>query len=307
MDKIPSVLNYNLWSQRKLGYIAQNVKVDWIKETVLDTLGSSINNISSAKEFLSEYESYDFAEFFKNQLEYLDQEEDQTPKKDDDDDYIDLDERFSVLERFYNAMKEYSDKPTPTIKLLNDNSDACTKIKDFLYISWFTKLYNGPSLNMGNILSQALPDSEFIPTFESSIAQLNSQCDVDDIVSKDFLTEKLIDLKSFIDDKKFDDGFSSRKENPSFCRPTSMSTSNKCICECHKEEKVAIYNIFAAIEMIKRNIEITRFGDVYTYFYYDAFHQHPAGIASTFSFPHVNDKLKNEIISFEKEVFQELR
>ena len=306
MDGIPSVSNYNLWSQRKLGYIAQNVKVDWIKKTVQDTLGGSIKNLSTAEEFLTEYENYDFAEFFKDQLENLDQE-DQPTQENDDDDYIDLDDRFSVLERFYNAMKEYSDKPTPTIKLLNNNSDACTKIRDFLYISWFTKLYNGPSLNMGNILSQALPESDFIPIFESSIAQLNSQCDIDDVVSKDSLKEKLNDLKSFIDAKKFDDGFSSRKENPSFCRPTSISTSNKCICECHKEDKVAIYNIFAAIEMIKRDIEITRFGDIYTYFYYDAFHQHPAGIASTFSFPHVNDDLKDEINSFEKEVFKELR
>ena len=306
MDGIPSVSNYNLWSQRKLGYIAQNVKVDWIKKTVQDTLGGSIKNLSTAEEFLTEYENYDFAEFFKDQLENLDQE-DQPTQENDDDDYIDLDDRFSVLERFYNAMKEYSDKPTPTIKLLNNNSDACTKIRDFLYISWFTKLYNGPSLNMGNILSQALPESDFIPIFESSIAQLNSQCDIDDVVSKDSLKEKLNDLKSFIDAKKFDDGFSSRKENPSFCRPTSISTLNKCICECHKEDKVAIYNIFAAIEMIKRDIEITRFGDIYTYFYYDAFHQHPAGIASTFSFPHVNDDLKDEINSFEKEVFKELR
>ena len=305
LERIPSVSNYDLWSQKKLGYIAQNVKLEWIKDTVWDKLGTSINDIPTAEEFLTEYEKYDFEKFFSDQLEFIDQEEISDQEKDDDD-FLNLDERFSSLERFYNALKDYSEKPDAMIKDKSSESDACTEIKDYMTLSWFTELYDGPNLNLGNILSQALPESDIISTFESSVAQLNSQCYSDDIVSTD-LKAKLKDLKSFIDLKKFEDGFSSRKENPSFCKPTIRSTSNKCMCECHKEDKVAIYSIFAAIEMIRKDVEVTRFGDVYTYFYYNAFHQHPEGIASTSTYPLVKKSLGNEINSFEREVFKELR
>ena len=108
LNRVPSVSSYNEWSRKKYGSIAQNVKVEGIKGAVQEMFGEIFDELpKTPAEFLSRLEDYDFAEFFRRQLETLDDEEPPTTDKDDDD-YLDLDAKFSILERLYNLLKEYS-------------------------------------------------------------------------------------------------------------------------------------------------------------------------------------------------------
>ena len=312
LNRVPSVSNYNEWSQKKFGSIAQHVQVKSIKDAVHENLGKSLDELpKTANEFLTRFEDYDFTEFFREQLETLDDGEAPTVDKDDND-YLDLDAKFVLLERFYNLMKEYSEKPTAEEDNENDE-EACKELYKFLYLRWFSELYDGPYLSLGKIYhiyreDQNIPDSESMFKLEGYVDSLKSKCDSEyDEMDPEVLKEKLIAIKRFIDVKKFDDGFSSRKENPSFCASSNVSTTNQCRCECHKVDKVAIYNIYAAIQMIQKDLNIQSFGDVYTYYYYDAFRQHPAGVVSTFSYPLVNESLADEINAFERDVLKELR
>ena len=306
LNRVPLVSNYNEWSRKKYGSIAQNVQVKGIKDAVWEIFGYSLDELpKTPAAFLTKFEEYDFTEFFRKQLETLDDEEPPTSDRDDDD-YLDLDTKFSILERFYNLLKEYSLKPTETDD--DNDEDACNALTYFTHRNWFSALYDGSNLNVGNLFheDQKIPDSESMSQYESYVGQVNSKCS-GDTMDSDELKERLEPLKLLIDIKRHDDGFSSRKENPSFCKSSYFSTTNQCRCECHKEDKVAIYNIYAAIQMIQKDLDIQRFGDIYTYYYYDAFRQHPKGVASTIYYTLVNQSLADEINAFEREVLKELR
>ena len=306
LNQIPSVSSYGAWSQKKVGSVAQHVQVEWIKDSVWEIIGVSLGDIPTVEEFLTELENFDFAEFLRKDLEFVDEEE-APPTARDDDDYLDLDNKLVLLDRFYNALKDYSEKPAANINSVSDE-DACATITYYTNYKWFTLLYDGPYFNIGNMFSQdnGLAYNEIFVNIENSVGQVNSKCEQDELSTED-LKERLDNLKIFIDAKKFDDGFSTRKENPSFCKSTNKATTNKCMCECHKVDKVAIYNIYAVIKMTLKDLNIQRFGDVYTYYFYDVFRQHPAGISSTFSYPLVNQSLADEINAFEREFLRELR
>ena len=306
LNRIPSVSNYNEWSLKKFGSIAKNVPVKSIKDAVWIVIGFTLDELpKTSAEFLTKLEDYDFNEFFRKDLEIIDDAEAPNDERDDDD-YLDLDAKIVIFERFYNLLKDYSEKSTE-IDSENDE-DACSAITYYSHNAWFSALYDGPYMSLGRIFheDQKVPDSESISEYESYVDQLNSKCYSDSMDAEE-LKEKLKALKMFIDTKNFDDGFSSRKENPSFCKSSNISTTNQCRCECHKEDKVAIYNVYAAIQMIQKDLNIQRFGDIYTFYYYDAFRQHPAGVASSYSYPLVNQSLADEINAFEIEVLRELR
>ena len=71
-------------------------------------------------------------------------------------------------------------------------------------------------------------------------------------------------FKKFITLKNFSDGHSIAE---SVCRPPSINLTNQCLCECHKLDKVAIYDIYYGLDLLLKEIEIQQFGDVYNYFY----------------------------------------
>ena len=306
LNRLPSLTNYNAWSLKKQGSIAQNVQMKLIKDVVKENFGESLNDVpKTPDEFLTRIEDYDFDKFFKEQMDALDDQPLPTDRRDDSG-YLDLDAKILIFERFYNLLKNYSEKP-PEVDEEND-ADACYEITYYTHLNWFSALYDGPYLSLGKIFDEEsnIPDSDSISKFESFLDLIKSKCDYDSMDTEE-LKERLEALKMFIDMKKFDDGFSSRKENPSFCKSSNMSTTNQCRCECHKEDKVAIYNIYASIQMIQKDLDIQRFGDIYTYYYYDAFRQHPAGVASTYSYPLLNQSNEDEINAFEREILKELR
>ena len=91
-----------------------------------------------------------------------------------------------------------------------------------------TNEYTSKRFYVGNLFheDQKIPDSESMSQYESYVGQVNSKCS-DDIMDSDELKERLEPLKLLIDLKRQDDGFSSRKENPSFCKSSYFSTTNQ--------------------------------------------------------------------------------
>ena len=77
-----------------------------------------------------------------------------------------------------------------------------------------------------------------------------------------------------------------------------------CECECHKKEKMAIYNIYFALEKMGQDLNIERFGDVFSWYYGDQVSKEPFEISTS---PKVNPDIASEIETFEKAVLKDLR
>ena len=73
-------------------------------------------------------------------------------------------------------------------------------------------------------------------------------------------------------------------------------------CECHKKEKLAVYDIWASLRLIE-NMDFTRGGDVWSWYYNEFFESFPFMGAST---PRVSKDIAKEMISFEKEILSNL-
>ena len=80
-----------------------------------------------------------------------------------------------------------------------------------------------------------------------------------------------------------------------------MTQARECLCECHKTEKLAIYGIFAALKMIDQ-FDIKRFGDIYTWYYYEKFQGYASDIRNepTSYYPW-------EVIDLERQLLADLR
>ena len=83
--------------------------------------------------------------------------------------------------------------------------------------------------------------------------------------------------------------------------------ARECLCECHKVEKLAIYGVFAALKMIDQ-FHIQRFGDIYSWYYYEKF-QRDASVISNEPYSSYNYQyeISEEIISLEKQILTDLR
>ena len=295
-------------------------KVEWIRGAILEIFGDATDNniimdgAPSTGRFLTELENYDFAEFFRQELE--DSDEAETPATDDnEDDLIDFDEMFSRLERFYIALMDYSDKPgtKPSSEDPDHYRVSCTWTsleKNYMpfYVNdwWFSIIHDMQYYQLGKIFSPDPYLMDYIDEIEFNVAGLKSRCE-DDELSSEELKEKLKKLKDFIDVKKFDDGFASRRGATSLCKPSNTSTTNKCMCECHKDDKLFIFNIYELIKMVEKDPDIQRFGDIYNYYYNDVFLQHPDAVTESYWLVFVNKTLSDEINTFEREVLKDLR
>ena len=114
LNRIPSVSNYNEWSLKKHGLILQNVPVKSIKNALWEIIDYSLDKFpKTPAEFLTKFEDYDFTEFFRDDLEIIDDAEAPNDDKDDDD-YLDIDAKLSILERLYTLLKDYSEKSKGT-------------------------------------------------------------------------------------------------------------------------------------------------------------------------------------------------
>ena len=110
------------------------------------------------------------------------------------------------------------------------------------------------------------------------------------------------DIEDFLLIKQFDDGLDDRSD--SACSiPEYYDIYDTCKCECHKLEKLIIYNIYSSLKMIE-NFDIQRGGDLYSWFYNDEITRKPTDISFS---PKLNQELMEEINTFEKEILKKLR
>ena len=141
-------------------------------------------------------------------------------------------------------------------------------------------------------------DGTFILTEENLRTSDIEECG---LIAREVETiEKGIDaLEKFLEIKQLDDEMEDRLESD--CQVPQASQARECLCECHKAEKLAIYGVFAALQMIDQ-FDIKRFGDVYTWYYYEQF-QGDAAVMSTVPYSYFPD----EVIAFEKLILADLR
>ena len=107
-------------------------------------------------------------------------------------------------------------------------------------------------------------------------------------------------LEEFLEIKQFDDMMEDRLESD--CQVPQASQARECLCECHKAEKLAIYGVFTALKMIDQ-FDIKRFGDIYTWYYYEQFQAAPP-VMSTWPYYYYNQA---EVIALEKQILADLR
>ena len=141
-------------------------------------------------------------------------------------------------------------------------------------------------------------DGEFILTEENLRTSDIEDCG---LIAREIETiERGIEaLEEFLEIKQFDDMMEDRLESD--CQVPQASQARECLCECHKAEKLAIYGVFAALKMIDQ-FDIKRFGDVYTWYYYEKFQGTPA-VMSTWPFTYNTE----EVPALEKQILADLR
>ena len=117
----------------------------------------------------------------------------------------------------------------------------------------------------------------------------DEDCQIDDEVKLFYQN-----FKNFLAVKQYDDGYSQRIDQP-ICRVPTLNLTNQCLCDCHKMDKVAIYDVYYVLELLHKNVNIKRFGDVFTYYYNNQ-------VDSVFNFYNISD----DILSLERDVMKEL-
>ena len=312
---LPSKSGYSDFSVFKQGKLSQNARVEWISNAIWKIFGYSadkfMNGNPSVTKFFEELENYNFVEFFQNETnpDYYDAVEPSniTPNEDDQ---LDMQQLLLRLERFHDILMKYSEKPNSNNdnrrKRQTDIETACSTIDYYAHPYEFTYFYDGPYLSLGKTghHKSAKIEDEDLNKLEEYVDTVSEFCP-DSYLSPSALKLKLEELKKSIDLKKYDDGMSDRTENPSICEDPKVNTTNKCLCECHKEDKVAIYDIYTGIKMMQETVNVERFGDIYTYYYQNVVQQDPLQIDYEYG-AKVDPEIGEEINAFEREVLSDI-
>ena len=89
----------------------------------------------------------------------------------------------------------------------------------------------------------------YLNDFENHVKDVTDCVISDDIESLKDLNEK---LKEFIQIKAYEDGHQQRLEDSQSCSSPSINKTNQCICECHKMDKVAIYDVYEGLRLLNK-------------------------------------------------------
>ena len=114
-------------------------------------------------------------------------------------------------------------------------------------------------------------------------------------------SEKMEEFSLFNEVKQYPDSLDGRRDDVCVVGDSGYQNS-ECLCECHKEEKLAVYDIFASLEMIE-NMDFERAGDLWSWYYNEFFERLPYESPST---PKVKREVSEEIRDFEKEILQNI-
>ena len=171
-----------------------------------------------------------------------------------------------------------------------------------LLYSKFGELRDGAVFSLGKInVAQMFNDGTFILTEENLRTSDIEECG---LIAREVETiEKGIDaLEKFLDIKQFDDEMEDRLESD--CQVPQASQATECLCECHKQEKLAIYGVFTALKMIDQ-FDIQRFGDLYTWYYHEKFQGSASDKSNDPEYLYVANP--DEVINLEKQILSDLR
>ena len=205
---MPSKGGYNDFSVFKLGKLSQNARVEWIKNAIWKIFGYSadkfMNGNPSITKFFEELENYNFVEFFQNETnpDYYDAVE-PSDINSDEDDQLDLQQLLTRIERFYNIMRKYSEKPNSINnrrKRQTDIESACSYITYYAYpdfSKWY--FYDGPYFSLGKAGHQESLkfEDEDLNELEENVDKISEFCP--DSYSQPVLKLKLEELKESID------------------------------------------------------------------------------------------------------------
>ena len=322
MNSLPSRPNYNEFSEFMTGEVERFAKMEWLTAAVDDIIyqldikwkDSTGNSVGP---FLDRLESYNFGQFFLNGTNG-DVDVENPPENDDYEDYEDLPitdaEVIAKATRFVNIMESYLAKPEPSSrKKRQTDTDACNEITYFSHPMSMFYLFDKKEFSLAAInddSNTAIEDSR-LDALEDSVNAIQAMCGTDSVFIP-IVRRDIARLKTFIEMKQYNldqDGFSSRVEDPSYCKKPSIDKLNECLCECHKMDKVSIHNVYQTIKLMDKKVDIKYFGDIYTFYYHQI-----VSIWGYYYYPYVNspylrfvdEDIGKEIDTFERQVLLDL-
>ena len=314
LSSLPSRSGYSEFSQLKAGERRSNAKMEWIASAVDDIIydlgihtkdagGNSINS------FLDKLENYNFPEYFQNATRDDDGDAVSPPSDDNSsDEPFDEADLLARAQRFHDLMTTYFNKPLSSGRKKRQVTGACYDV------AYYTTPYTFAWSHDGAVLSYGLLNDEYYKIDRDSLDELEGWInDLDTVCSNDIpfipvMNRELAKLKSFIEIKKYsydNDDFRGRTESVNVCKKPSVNLTNNCLCECHKMDKVAIYNVYQSIKMLDEKLEIRRLGDVLKYYYHHTMERYYLSVNDPYTAP-VNQSILSEINKFEKLVLQEI-
>ena len=101
--------------------------------------------------------------------------------------------------------------------------------------------------------------------------------------------------------KQYDESLSDRVDD--VCQVSEYYTTDQCKCECHKTEKLLIYNLYTALKQME-NFTFDRGGDLYTWYYNNVYSREYNDVQTKSA---VSEEIDEEMKNFEKEMLKELR
>ena len=213
--------------------------------------------------------------------------------------------QFSKMQLFIDGLSELISSykiglTNQVTELSKDLQEKCTYVQTIP--KKYGELFDGPILSLSKISYAQLFSNGRLECL-SSIGEEISYCP--HLINEkelEILKQIKDDIEDFLLIKQFDDGLDDRSD--SACSiPEYYDIYDTCKCECHKLEKLIIYNIYSSLKMIE-NFDIQRGGDLYSWFYNDEITRKPTDISFS---PKLNQELMEEINTFEKEILKKLR
>ena len=157
---------------------------------------------------------------------------------------------------------------------------------------------SGPIISMANIKS-----SGFLSRIESLQANDMVMCKYPEI-NLERINNTLHELKHWVEIKQFDDGLELRLDGTCILsRQPDIKIDADCKCECHKKEKLAIFNLYELIRIMS-SMKFTRVGDIYSWYYTHFYEQEPWDIQNI---PRTPEAISKEMKGFEKKVLKDIR
>lgn len=219
---------------------------------------------------------------------------------------------------FYNETLVNMRRLTAALRVIFDGGSTSRKKRAINYDDWTDDDYercgvmwdlpsdlgglrDGAPLSLAKISVAQLVSVESIVFLENNLTSTHIVfCD---LVDREIQTieDGIKRLEEFVAIKQYDDDLNDRLDKS--CLIPEQPDLKSCACECHKKDKMAIYDLYTSLHMID-NFNFQRGGDMYAWYYGDQFERFPY---DTDNSPFVNTNISKEILDFEKAVLMDLR